>query len=147
MPENKEPLIDLPTILKHWKIGEPHHHTEPDSCQATPQDFWGVWSKGPNGQAVYGQSDTREGAIKEVQKNIGKQSKVLKLRDLGILGDVRQRLGAAGEFDKSEDSRIEAMPPNQLVGLWSGWNLGDESWAEDIIKMYEELGGAVKSKG
>lgn len=31
----------------------------------------------------------------------------------------------------------DEMTPREAVKEWSGWHLGDESWADDIIDMYE----------
>jgi len=57
----------------------------------------------------------------------------------GILGDIRQRLGAENENDASFDEKINEMDARSLVNAWSTWHLGYESWGEDIIDMYEFL--------
>ena len=58
---------------------------------------------------------------------------------LNILDAVRQRLGADDENDTSFDEKIKKMSSRDLVAKWSGWHLGDESWAYTIIGMYETL--------
>lgn len=61
------------------------------------------------------------------------------LEDNGILGDIRQRLGASDEKDTSRDSRIESMNPRMLTAIAFGWELGDDNWGYQIIDMYEAL--------
>ena len=43
-----------------------------------------------------------------------------KLVNLGILGDIRQRLRAKGNNDKSKDDVINTKSTSELVGLWCG---------------------------
>lgn len=61
------------------------------------------------------------------------------LEEMGILGDIRERLGAKGENDTSRDTRITNMDIKESVAAWSAWHLGDESWANDIIGKYQTL--------
>lgn len=56
-----------------------------------------------------------------------------------ILGDIRQRIGATDGNDTSCDSQINQMTPRQLTRAYTGWQLGDEGWADDIIDLYESL--------
>jgi len=56
-----------------------------------------------------------------------------------ILGAVRQRFGAVDEEDTQFDERIKKLEPIELVAKWSGWNLGDESWARIMISYYNTL--------
>jgi len=62
-----------------------------------------------------------------------------KLRDLGILGDIRQRLGAADENDSSFDDDINSMSADELVAEWSGWVLGSPDWWKTMNRLYTQL--------
>ncbi|MDD2944933.1 MAG: hypothetical protein PHG15_03785 [Acinetobacter sp.] len=53
-------------------------------------------------------------------------AKLSKLKQLGILGDVRQALGADDEHDSSKDSRIISSTSEDIIGYYSQWNLGDK---------------------
>jgi len=64
---------------------------------------------------------------------------VEKLTQLGIIGDVRQRLGAYDENDTSSDSRINQMENSQLIKQWAGWHLGDGSWWTTMKAYYDGL--------
>jgi hypothetical protein len=64
---------------------------------------------------------------------------VEKLTELGIIGDVRQRLGADDENDTSEDARINKLDNSRLVKEWAGWNLGDGSWWTSMKAYYDGL--------
>lgn len=55
-----------------------------------------------------------------------------------VLDAVRECLGDDGD-DTRFDNRISKMSPKELMAKWSGWHLGDESWALNIIYMYEQL--------
>lgn len=68
-------------------------------------------------------------------------TKVEMCENLGILGDVRQRLGANDEDDISFDADIEQMNRVEIIEAWCGWNLGDSSWARHILRFYEGLAG------
>jgi hypothetical protein len=61
------------------------------------------------------------------------------LRTLGVLGDVRRRLGADSADDETFDADINRMSPKAAAEAWSGWELGDEYWAEKIIRIYNAL--------
>jgi len=67
------------------------------------------------------------------------KSNVDKLADLGILGDVRQRLGADDENDTSKDEKINEMDNSRLIKEWCGWNLGDGSWWTIMKSYYDKL--------
>ncbi len=62
-----------------------------------------------------------------------------KLEKMGILGSIRQRVGAENESDESFDYRIVNMGEKRLVAEWVGFEIGDENWAYSIISKYETL--------
>lgn len=62
-----------------------------------------------------------------------------KLTILGILGDVRQRVGADTETDTSNDEIINRMTSDELMKQWAGWNLGHGSWWTTMKAYYNEL--------
>lgn len=61
------------------------------------------------------------------------------LEEMGLLGDIRERLGAEDENDTSFDTHITNMNMKEAVAKWSAWSLGDESWANNIIDNYQTL--------
>jgi hypothetical protein len=68
------------------------------------------------------------------------QKKILDtLNEIGILGDIRQRLGAKDENDTSKDRIILDMDAREMVARQTGWELGEEFWAYNIIDTYLEL--------
>jgi hypothetical protein len=68
--------------------------------------------------------------IKEIEKRCG----------ISFLNDIRQRLGA-DENDDSQDEEIETKSEEELVELYSGWNLGDNAWGEDFVEQFKNLKG------
>jgi len=64
---------------------------------------------------------------------------VQKLKHYNILDDVRCRLGAKDKNDDSFDEEINEMTAQQIAEKWAGWNLGYESWATEIIKIYNDF--------
>lgn len=68
---------------------------------------------------------------------------IKKLKQLGILGAIRGRCGY-DENDESYDEKINKMSPKKLIGLYSGWVLGDEGWFNSFINKYEYLKGDEK---
>lgn len=68
-----------------------------------------------------------------------KRTNVEKLDGLGILGDVRQRLGADKEDDTRYDDQINSMSPRELTKEYTAWILGSESWADTILDTYAAL--------
>ena len=62
-----------------------------------------------------------------------------RLRDLGILGDIRQRLGAKDENDSSFDEQIDSMSEDELMAEWSAWKLGSSEWWQTMNRMYNRL--------
>jgi len=65
---------------------------------------------------------------------------VEKLSRLGILQQIRQRLGAHdGAGDTLYDNDINEMSNTELISTWSGWILGDESWWDDMKHNFDEL--------
>tara|TARA_R110002020_G_scaffold180191_1_gene374433 strand:- start:618 stop:842 length:225 start_codon:yes stop_codon:yes gene_type:complete len=61
------------------------------------------------------------------------------LKDKGILGDIRLRVGAANESDPNEDVKINSMTPYEIVCEWCTWKLGDEYWWIFMEKLNEDL--------
>ena len=74
-----------------------------------------------------------------MNKVIDKMTNVEKLTQLGIIGDVRQRLGADDENDTISDGQINKMDNSKLVEQWAGWNLGDGSWWTTMKAYYDGL--------
>jgi len=72
---------------------------------------------------------------------------VEKLKELNILEDIQNRVSGwdweevktCQEKVANINARIDKMDPKQIMGLWSGWHIGDPSWATTIIDLYEEL--------
>jgi len=62
-----------------------------------------------------------------------------RLKDLGILGDIRQRLGAENENDTSFDNDIDKMTADELMHAWAGWKFGYGDWWTDMKKKYDRL--------
>lgn len=62
-----------------------------------------------------------------------------KLESLGILGDIRKRLGAEDEYDISQDTKINNMTPHQLVKEWCAWQLGDGTWWTQMKHYFDVL--------
>jgi len=62
-----------------------------------------------------------------------------RLEDIGILGEIRQRLGATNENDTSFDNDINKMTPDKLMYEWAGWKLGYGDWWTDMKKKYDRL--------
>lgn len=70
-------------------------------------------------------------------------NKLKLLKKMGILGDIRQRLGAKNEEDTSFDKTIEMMSTRDIVAAEYGWELGDNSWGYNIIDLYLRLTKAL----
>ena len=62
-----------------------------------------------------------------------------KLKELGILGMVRKRLGADDENDEAHDERINAMSNTELIEQWCGWTLGSGTWWTEMKDMFDTL--------
>lgn len=62
-----------------------------------------------------------------------------RLRDLGILGDIRKRLGAKDEHDSSFDNQIDLMTADEIMSEWSAWKLGSAEWWKDMNRKYNRL--------
>lgn len=71
-------------------------------------------------------------------RGVDEMNNVEKLKELGILEDVRGRLGAE-ENDTSEDNAINNADARQLVRWYCGWQLGSEGWADIFIETYQKL--------
>ena len=59
-----------------------------------------------------------------------------------IMEAVRGRLGL-DEFDTSKDADIERRPAEKVVGWAVGWDLGDDSWADSIIRTALDCGYTI----
>lgn len=66
-------------------------------------------------------------------------SNIVNLMKLGMLGAVRQRLGAEDKDDTSYDEDILKMSNHDLVGSYCGWYLGDEGWWEKLKYKFDSL--------
>ena len=64
---------------------------------------------------------------------------VEKLKELGILSDVRQRLGSDGKEDDQFDEKINTMSHTKLIALHTGWHLGDDSWWYTLKSKFDRL--------
>ena len=56
-----------------------------------------------------------------------------------ILKIIRQRIGLNENYTGS-DAEIDAMTPINKLRHLVGWELGDEEWADEILRMAEECG-------
>ena len=66
-------------------------------------------------------------------------AKLRKINSLGILGDVRQRLGADDENDETFDEEIISMSNTDIIGAYCGWQLGDKSWWHHMKNLFDKL--------
>lgn len=60
------------------------------------------------------------------------------LKEMGDLDDIREYLGDR-LTTVQKDSEINRMNPLEVMQLWCGWQIGDPSWADSIIKKYDRL--------
>jgi hypothetical protein len=60
------------------------------------------------------------------------------LRNLGILADLREALGARPN-DPSQDFKIEALSVKSILGAWTDRKLGAGYWGETIVDFYRSL--------
>ena len=67
------------------------------------------------------------------------------LEELGILGDIRERLGAEDSEDTSFDKKINSMTPDELMSEWSAWVLGSYEWL-DMKQMHEVITQALDKR-
>lgn len=68
-----------------------------------------------------------------------KTTNVEKLKKIGILGAVRQRMGADDENDDVYDEDINKLGNSELVEKYCGWELGDGSWWTDFKYFFDSL--------
>jgi len=80
-----------------------------------------------------------QGYTVKIIKTQSKMTNVEKLTRLGIIGHVRQRLGADDANDTRRDDLINKMNNSKLVEQWAGWYLGDGSWWTTMKGYYDEL--------
>lgn len=69
----------------------------------------------------------------------GLRSNVEKCKSAGILGAVRSNLGAKADDDTSYDHIINQATTAQIMGYWTGWEIGDRGWGRQAAHIYEEL--------
>jgi hypothetical protein len=62
-----------------------------------------------------------------------------KLQKVGILGDIRQRLGAFDSNDLTYDDEINELDNHQLLKEWSAWKLGDGNWWCEMKTIFNKL--------
>jgi|GEM_PF-1881565 len=67
------------------------------------------------------------------------KTNVEKLEDIGILGEIRQRLGAEDKLDESKDEKINNLSNHQLISAWCAWKIGDKFWWEKMKQMFDRL--------
>jgi len=88
---------------------------------------------------IKSKSRTRQEVSKEIKKEADLSILMEEMDHLGILGDVRERLGADNEDDDSKDYKFKDMSAADIVAAWTAWQLGDEAWAYNIISMHKVL--------
>lgn len=69
-----------------------------------------------------------------------------KLQQIGILKEVRLRMGAEDENDTSFDDVINLMDNSKLVEQWCAWKLGDGSWWKTMKSHFDELEKLYENK-
>lgn len=50
------------------------------------------------------------------------------LDNIGILGEIRQRLGCENENDTHKDKSINKMSANEIIKEYAAWQIGDGHW-------------------
>ena len=69
-----------------------------------------------------------------------------KLKQIGIIGVVRQRLGAANQNDESFDESINQIDNDRIVREWAIWYLGTDGWWVRMKAVYDKLENTSKSQ-
>lgn len=75
---------------------------------------------------------------------------ILREIDINLLNDIASRLGMDigqvdfdkwGEFEGKEriKRKINDADARQIMRWWSGYHIGDSSWADEIITKYEKI--------
>jgi len=41
----------------------------------------------------------------------------------------------------AEKAELDAMTPTQLLQLWTQWHLGSSEWADEFIKVWDQING------
>ena len=67
------------------------------------------------------------------------KSNVEKLQKIGILGDVRESLGAEDAKDETYDDTINEMNNSTLIEQWCRWHIGDRSWWTTMKSNFDRL--------
>ncbi len=69
---------------------------------------------------------------------------VKKAEIIGILGDVRQRLGAESETDNSVDDEINSLSNHELIAEFCGFQFGDNEIWNVFKSKFDRLEGMDK---
>lgn len=64
---------------------------------------------------------------------------VEKLKQIGILGDIRQRLGADSAKDDTYDEEINLLDSHEILKQYSAWILGDKHWWSELKSVFDRL--------
>lgn len=62
-----------------------------------------------------------------------------------ILEKIRQRLNLE-EDDETSDNQINLMTPFERLQHVTGWELGSESWADQILEWAKDCGFIIKGE-
>ena len=68
----------------------------------------------------------------------------VKLIPVTVLYAARQRLGAENAKDTSRDKILEAATPMEIIGFYSGWILGDNSFGRVFAQYFSDMVNAEK---
>lgn len=64
---------------------------------------------------------------------------IKKLRKIGILGDIREFIGADHSQDDSCDEEINKLDNSKLIELWFRYRLGDGSWWTGAKEWFDQM--------
>lgn len=62
-----------------------------------------------------------------------------KLKEIGILEEIRQRLGAENENDESKDNKINSISNHRLIKEYCTWQIGDGTWWDYMKSYFDQL--------
>jgi len=66
-------------------------------------------------------------------------TQVERAEEVGILGAIRQALGAEDEVDETYDAKINGLSNSQLISLWCQWELGSKTWWISMKSYFDHL--------